>query len=91
MSLTPVVGGRVACVRAALALSAVPRPHLYPIPQHTPSLMTHATNDTPHRNSDDDFLDSRRYDFADLYDFSDFFDLSDFCDLHRLTNARVQA
>lgn len=58
------MGGRVACVRAATALSAVSRPHLYPIPQHTPSLMTHATNDTLHWNSDDDYPDL--YDYPDL-------------------------
>lgn len=64
MCLAPIMGGRVACVRAALALSAVSCPHCYPIPQHTPSLMTHATNDTPHYNSDDDF--------SDFYDFPTF-------------------
>lgn len=45
MRLPPIVGGRVACVGAILAFRAMPRPHLYPMPLHTPSL-THATHDT---------------------------------------------
>lgn len=41
MRLTPIVSWRVASVCALLSFRAVPCPHLYPMPLHTPSL-THA-------------------------------------------------
>lgn len=41
MRLTPIVSWRVASVSTLLSFRAVPCPHLYPMPLHTPSL-THA-------------------------------------------------